>query len=1121
MQRMRIVFLCCLLSALCWGKAVAFEFVDIYGFMLQYGNTGDNPTKDRAGFDHFDSDTSTRDFKPDEKQQIGAAIGYWAERLKNMTPLTMPVIYVGYNGTDPPQDGASAASANPADYYQDPSALTISPNGMIHDKYISKGAGYGLGFPSGVADNIIIFSAPFASEPTRLLLGDWSVMSTMLHETAHALGMYATLTGVPGKEVFDANLNAWGSSLHDIRGIRAMPGSQLRLVNSPGDDDDTEFRIYGDNLAKLEDYTYPVFRGPNVDALTDGKGMPVMGYMTGGGYLSHPGIMNSIMSYGIIRNMAFTEMELAAFKDMGYDIDLSQSFGKSYYYDVGGDTQINTAPFGTAANPNTSTFGVGAHILRDNLTLTQATDIYAHGYGAGGIRIDGVGNTVTIPGGVTVSAKGDFGTGLLVSYGSNNAITLGGSVQATGPGGIGAHFGIGAATTDIRSYYMSNPPPTANVQEKYECWKAEQDLAGPLVKSFDIYGSLSGGLAAIRIENDSHVEAINLHGGAQVAGDIVSYWARNTPGKPGKEYATAINFGQAGSGGTMRVDGNILWQASKTHTEGALPENSLDIAQLGGYLSYNGIANVHTWEVNRGASLGGNSSITIDGPAPFLNAGLISPGNKGIGAITVNGGYQQGASGGLFMEFTPTAADQFIVNKGGASISIDPGASLSLQPLPAFYATGSQRALTNQVLFNDTLDKADFNQTLLPLASPTLSSWWSRSGATPVFNVTRMPNAYSKYASGATGASVGKALVGVGARATGDMQTLFTALDFSRPDGATVRSGLRQLAPTAYDNAAKASLHTGRALSGLLLEQMSAVDAPGSASAVKGLSAGSEEAANSAFVQPVGGYYGQNAKGDNQGFDASFAGIMGGVSRRFEKGSAGLHGAVIHSETGTRSEAAVRSLANGVRFGVHGSLYPYEGFFLNALASVGLENTRMTRNVEIDAYKRTNNASYTAFMAQGALRAGYARQVGNICFGPLAGLEYGFYHRPPVAETNGQATRLKLYADNSHSLRSALGGQVKMHTRLTDNLALQAGLSVQWMHELLNTSCGSTAFFTGYSGDNFSASHRADDRDALALNASVTLVSGGNLSLNAYAGTELFRQGSSSIQGGLSVGWKF
>ena len=60
MKRMRIVFLCCLLSALCWGKAIAFEFVEIYGFMLQYGNTGDNPTKGRDGFIHNEKDTSTR-----------------------------------------------------------------------------------------------------------------------------------------------------------------------------------------------------------------------------------------------------------------------------------------------------------------------------------------------------------------------------------------------------------------------------------------------------------------------------------------------------------------------------------------------------------------------------------------------------------------------------------------------------------------------------------------------------------------------------------------------------------------------------------------------------------------------------------------------------------------------------------------------------------------------------------------------------------------------------------------------------------------------------------------------------------------------------------------------------
>jgi uncharacterized protein with beta-barrel porin domain len=679
--------------------------------------------------------------------------------------------------------------------------------------------------------------------------------------------------------------------------------------------------------------------------------------------------------------------------------------------------------------------------------------------------------------------------------------------------GIGVHCGIQAAEGDgAISSHMPDLDPFDDdlpIQKQYEYLTAQRDLQGPLLEELAISGRLAGQLAAIKIENDAHVATIAIQGEAVIAGDIVSEWARNSWGG---DYATTISFGQTESGGAMRMDGDIIWSSNDIGAE-----NSLDIEQRGGHLSYNGAANVAAWQIDAGASLGGNSAITLDGPDPFLNAGRIAPGD-GIGAITINGNYAQSASGDLFMEFTPTATDRFIVN---GNATIDPGAGLMLQALPAFYATNSQRMLTDAELFDDTLEITGFTPALLPLASPTLTAFWTYSGTNPVFCVTRAADAYSQYASGPTGSSVGKALADVVAHAVGDMQNLFAAIDFSHSGGAGVRSALRQLAPTAYDNTAKASLQAGHALSGLLLERLAASGASLAAQSDRGVSAGSEEEANSAFIQPFGGYFGQNAQGDNQGFDASFAGLIGGINRHFEKGLAGMHAAMLHRETSNRSDASAYSRANSIHLGVHGSLYPGEDFFISGLANAGLENTRMTRNVAIDAYHRKSHSEYTAVTAQSAVRAGYAWQNGNTRFGPLAGLDYAFYHRPPGSETGGQATRLDLDAANFHSLRSAVGGQVRTQMRLADKLTLQAGLSVQWMHELLDTSYGSTASFRGHGGSAFSVANRTDDHDALAIHASAAIASYRNLTLNAYVGTEFFRKRSNSVQGGLSIGWSF
>jgi len=1164
MKLMRLLFLSCLVSLLCCGEALAAQSLTLHGFILEYGDKDEHPLDGKPVLDPSTSEykdmRSTRNFDDTQKQQIGVAIGYWAERLKNTVPADTPRIYIGYAEN---HNGRGAFSTEPYHYLAFQTKVT--PNGMIYDKYIHNGSGY----PLGIVDNIIIFQNPvFNSEPARLLLNDNSMTGIMMHEMGHALGLKGShdvsLVDFSFVGTFTAEkFTKWNEHLYDIFGTKAERDMKIENVyNNTTPNDPKVFQIFHyTNIAG--DYKYPTFHGPNVDMLTGGKGMPVMGSysgLDGANSLGHTGIMNSIMSYGIIRNMPFTEMELAAFNDMGYDIDLKQFFGKSYYYDVGGDTQVNTAPFGTVENPNTSIFGVGAHILRDNLNLTQASSIYAHGYGAGGVRIDGVGNTLIIPQGITLSADGDYGTGLLVSYGSNNVITLDGTVRATGLGGIGAHFGIKAkeeAPPLIKSHMpnllggigegLPGYPNLAFSQVKHELQKAHEDLDGPLVQTFAISGRLAGSLAAVKIENDAHVEKIAVRDGAVIAGDIFSAWARNTWGGP---FATAITFGDPGSGGTMRMDGDITWDATTWNANTGtwesgkvfVPEtvledwdmdprvvwkeekatNSLDVRQLGGHLSFNGNANVYSWQISPGATLGGNSSITIDSAGgPFLNEGTIAPGNS-IGRITIVGDYHQSATGKLFMEFTPTATDQFIV-KGNATI--DPSASLSLQAAPAFYPTGLQRELTNPDLFGNSpnLAIASFNNNLdlAPAPSPTLTSSWSMAGANPVFNVTRASNAYSQYASGGTGASVGRALVGVAGQATGDMQNLFAAMDFSHPDGSGVRSALRQLAPTAYDNTAKSALQTGRVLTGFFLNQLMASSAPAPTSGIRGASAGSQELVHSAFVLPFAGYFGQDAQGDNQGFDTAFAGILGGVNRHFEKGLAGVHTALVHTATSTRSEASMRSLANSLHVGVHGSLYPHEGFFLHGLANAGLENTRMSRSVEIGDYHRTSRSEYTAVTAQSAVRAGYEWQAGNVRFGPVAGLDYGFYHRPSVSETGGQATRLHLEATNFHSLRSALGGQARVETRLADSLTLKAGLSAQWMHEVLDTRHGGTASFAGYGSHSFSVKNRTDDRDALALNASVALVTDGAFSLNAYAGTELFRKRSASAQGGLSFSWKF
>jgi hypothetical protein len=546
---------------------------------------------------------------------------------------------------------------------------------------------------------------------------------------------------------------------------------------------------------------FPTFHGTAVDALTGGRGMPVMAgnggnyYIDGGNVLGHPALLGSIMSYSPLRNMLFTELELAVLKDMGYAIDLKQSFGKSYYpTNLGGllttdpgmgfgevgaylaetaATVVNTAGFNSALS-----YGTGLHVYRDKLDVTQAADITASGHGAGGIRIDGVGNTVTVGSGVTVAANGSSGTGLLVSYGKNNVINLNGALEATGSQGVGAQFGI---SEFFASYdYQAGVPTLNNSDERYFYTKMNSDLNGALVDSFNIAGTLTGSLAAVHIDASAHVKAINLMRGAAITGNIVSEWnawnnARAAADTPAN-YGTALNVGVSDTAGTpdaafsLRYDGDITGPAS------------IALKVAGGSFSYNGSYSGLSASVLSGATLKGSANYLLygDGTAAsqaaagsgmFTNSGVVAPGNS-LGTINITGGFTN--TGNLLMEFNASGEyDELIVsgvfnhNTGaGATVTVTPDddyySGTMTIPFASMFTGGAGSALPTSI------------DTFVPSSSPTLTMVMS-AGPVYTLTTTRAANAYSQYAPSSGTAAIGRVLDGIAASATGDMQALLGA----------------------------------------------------------------------------------------------------------------------------------------------------------------------------------------------------------------------------------------------------------------------------------------------------------------------------------------------------------
>jgi len=369
----------------------------------------------------------------------------------------------------------------------------------------------------------------------------------LVHELGHALGIASSATYAVDPVTWEVDflfpdtISRYDSRLRDNNGNSPLTkpgttGGKIIGYDATGTNADTIFDLGDPDVSLAEFLANPVspshvtFAGKNTLELWYGKdydkltaeqlniGVPIQGYTYGlgwdypypwqwyynpGGTLSHINTTNSLMSWQAYRNYpGFIEIELAMMQDLGYKVERRSFFGRSFYVDGDGKTVIyNDDPFwnwnGTGYEvgvPNTTVYGIGAHLFAKNLNVVQRGIIRADGAGAAGVRIDGSNNTLTIDRGVTVTADGVNGIGILAAYGKDHTITLqpGSLVQATGSGGIGVSFDFGASLFGNQrgSYYygvLTDETGGNMVGVGYL-----PELYGSLVNDFNVSGTIIG-----------------------------------------------------------------------------------------------------------------------------------------------------------------------------------------------------------------------------------------------------------------------------------------------------------------------------------------------------------------------------------------------------------------------------------------------------------------------------------------------------------------------------------------------------------------------------------------------------------------------------------------------------
>ena len=535
-----------------------------------------------------------------------------------------------------------------------------------------------------------------------------SLQVVLYHEIAHALGIICGKKDEDENEAGNTNKkyvfsdlpegsNNFDSHLVDQNGNYAAEGQEISSSDGAGvffvenlDADklsatSTAGRVYfvGENVSEVLGGT-----GEKVKKFQNVDGIPILGWENGRPDFSHINLARGLMSHHNYRSYtALMEAELAIMQDIGYDIDRRNFFGRSIYSDgngTDGNPFKNTQGYfarnaaGTAyeiGKANTATLGIGLHIYGSGNNILQtdegkgdgSADLLACGTGGAGIRIDGVCNTVAVDKGVTVSADGENGRGVLVAYGHDNRVVIDGTVTAAGAGGDGVRFDFGSnsmgGNEEYRGSYLryyrkvdgrdgtiqdSNNIPLDFVIDRDSI--ADGDLKGPM-GSLEINGKLHGRDHAVYIAKNAFVDKIEVNNGARIAGDIVSDWKHFDNGlydggwgenkdqgdklflqyteeihdydKYHKDLVTALNFK-----GNTEMQGNIIGS------------DNMKMTVNSGTLRHDGSADVVNVKVNQGATLLGKSytvndmsgrmaeGISDDTTGKFINHGTIGALNE-------------------------------------------------------------------------------------------------------------------------------------------------------------------------------------------------------------------------------------------------------------------------------------------------------------------------------------------------------------------------------------------------------------------------------------------------------------------------------------------------------------
>ncbi|MBB6262272.1 outer membrane autotransporter protein [Paenochrobactrum gallinarii] len=1028
----------------------------------------------------FRDATSTWVFDPLTIYRTKSAAQYWADIIK-VTPGQNPAII---NVGTEEEDNASAISVISQEVNGAGTLINSAlNNGVIDPEHMLDGA-HGV-ITIGKMD--WDWQQPFV--PSQLIhTPQVDMTSTLIHEIAHGLGIAASVSSEQNNALIDAQfeleINVWSTHLIDRHGKAAAP-DQTIICNfcEPAAAGADTFDI-GDGFA--------YFAGWNVNAVLNGAmpGIPVrIDLNLLPGYLddpfSHTELRNSMMSHQQYSNyMSLMEAEFAALQDIGYSIDRRNLFGYSVYNDD--ITLINDNPFfarnseGTAYIPNsynTATMGLGLHIYGSGNIIAQRADLLSAGAGGAGIRVDGIGNTMTILPGTRVHANGENGLGVLFAYGKNHTLTQRGDVQALGENGIAVSFDFGHNSLGDNNEYRGSYFVTSGKRDLenyfpdyYET--ALNEVNGPLVSSFDLTGRVAGNKAAIFMSENALVGQINVMQGASIFGDIISDYYQTDD--DGNLRLTELSFGlkadaQGNSTGTADTDFRLAYG-------GNIKGKNISLHFDGGTSVLTGNHQVYDADVAQAAMLSGKGVYQIDTGQQFRNNGILNPSFTGA-TITINGNYAQSATGTLQLAFNDQSDISSLIVNGHADLN----GTISFAPDRGYYRDGF--TLTSNEWLQVGAVSGNFTNISTSLSSPTLNATATdNDNLSYTVSLSRDANAYSQYAGNRDDREVGAALDSLATNAATEFKPLLAALDFSASDGSTIRSSLPQLSGEAYASASGVLLNasgiTRSSVNNRLSQAFGGTPVNPVSVMAYGPKAKTSQAGNAIdHVAPVnaddlqryaawgaafGSWATQSATDNAARTKSTIGGFITGIDGDvYDNWRLGLMAGYSRSTFKTPSLSSSGSSDNytlGAYAGTEWATGQGSIGFRSGL-SYSWHNIEMSRSVAFNGYSDKLSADYNGGTFQVFGELGYKHDLSpRVIIEPYANLAYVHVRTDSFTETGHNGAALSVQSGTMDTTLSTLGMRLSTSFELGNTLTT-ARADLGWRHAFGDVIPLSTASF--------------------------------------------------------------